>query len=1024
MKKKVNYNKIPRRLLTATMSCVFIISLSSCSGAKNNYGNLDVDSIYATSGNYSVTNGDLWNELKWSASSKLNEQIENVILNEQINKITLVMNNIGKYDSLSNDDKKLFNDSKEEFDNLATYYQKRLVDYVVQDIYDLTYSNDSYWDDVEDLEATEKKILQAKYVDSLLSTYQIEKIGNDTVKDLVNNATQENSNYLTIATNVASLYYPSFAKELLAYDKLSDEIKEGNEADTDPEDTMLGYFSKSDYISKFKSEFGNQQDLNLILIRFKTEDEFNDTLRAFGVKLYNKQYYYLPSETEGQTYKEYCDYYDDYSSIDLSANMRISDKHLLEIFIQMYNYLYGGYRTTLTSSVSGLPTVSELNNLRQVTQAILETDVETTYENTVKLLNENNAKDTVFTKDELDEINTTLSTYLYETLDLDETMYSVATQNYNDSYYIAYKFGEGENTLYGSIYNKDLTDDEIVEILTNEDNSKYKEQLQDALLKDKLTESAITNYLTEAKEDIKVKIYDEATEISYAKDNSSYSKTLKGSKNKNLLATIEYNDKTWNLNIVADDNDENSILIPGSTNKYGVFNDLEKQYGQTTAIDILSTKIIKDTQAYTDSNKDRDLYVEYVETILYNFANEGYSSSGYPSSLGKYNFLMLYFHSADINDIVNNYYRVQFASVKLLTDYSNDKLINLFKTYTDKNYDNYFSLEGSRLVVSFDGDDDTNYDDVNEWKDNVVNFEGKDVTLQEVAKNLVYEMYKEISASPDSHTTKLESLVSEYNSSARVQYDAENPVPVENQWAKYRKLGLTIAVEDFTATNSSVDIDFNLKQRLYDYVDPNGKYQYFKNDTTPTIYIEPLDEQCTNTDNNTIVETKDGYNLILVTSGSTKPSAELKLDDYDDDLLLNIIVKYNDEYYTIENLANDTDKLNNNQIKLYVLEYVSTQTSSLTPSALSSAYTTFLSPVLTRFTGNETQREIILQYIENASGAVKFTTEGYDDLFAKLSQINKDVADDYIDLYEDPTQTANSFSDWWTNLENYLKETN
>ena len=185
MKKKVNYNKIPRRLLTATMSCVFIISLSSCSGAKNNYGNLDVDSIYATSGNYSVTNGDLWNELKWSASSKLNEQIENVILNEQINKITLVMNNIGKYDSLSNDDKKLFNDSKEEFDNLATYYQKRLVDYVVQDIYDLTYSNDSYWDDVEDLEATEKKILQAKYVDSLLSTYQIEKIGNDTVKDLV-----------------------------------------------------------------------------------------------------------------------------------------------------------------------------------------------------------------------------------------------------------------------------------------------------------------------------------------------------------------------------------------------------------------------------------------------------------------------------------------------------------------------------------------------------------------------------------------------------------------------------------------------------------------------------------------------------------------------------------------------------------------------------------------------------------------------------------------------------------------------
>ena len=40
--------------------------------------------------------------------------------------------------------------------------------------------------------------------------------------------------------------------------------------------------------------------------------------------------------------------------------------------------------------------------------------------------------------------------------------------------------------------------------------------------------------------------------------------------------------------------------------------------------------------------------------MLLTFANNYYSQSGYPASMGKYNFLMLYFHTADIDKIIDD----------------------------------------------------------------------------------------------------------------------------------------------------------------------------------------------------------------------------------------------------------------------------------------------------------------------------------------------------------------------------------
>jgi len=261
MSRKLSSKKMPRRLLTVTMSCVFMISLSACSKGYKSNVTLDTDTVYATSGDYSVTKGDLWNELKWSATSYLEDAIDNVVLNDQIQKVNAAVNK-ENFDSLSNEEKELF-ENQESYNQLSEEYKNRLIDYVAQDIYDLEYSNDSYWDEIDDLDETKKKILETTYVDSLYATYKVEKIGENTVSDLVANASTDKNNYLTIAKEITDIYYPMLAKELLAKEAVLKQAEEALEEDEDDEDDSFGLFTITQYADKFKELYANKYDMEI-----------------------------------------------------------------------------------------------------------------------------------------------------------------------------------------------------------------------------------------------------------------------------------------------------------------------------------------------------------------------------------------------------------------------------------------------------------------------------------------------------------------------------------------------------------------------------------------------------------------------------------------------------------------------------------------------------------------------------------------------------------------------------------------
>ena len=448
--------------------------------------------------------------------------------------------------------------------------------------------------------------------------------------------------------------------------------------------------------------------------------------------------------------------------------------------------------------------------------------------------------------------------------------------------------------------------------------------------------------------------------------------------------------------------------------------------------------MIKDTDAYKETKKYNDDYEDYIDNMLLNFSNNGYSSSGYPSSIGKYNFLMLYFHTANIKSIIKNHYRLQAAATKLLADYSNDDLIKFLKNYTDTAYEKYFSLKATRFYVYFDGNEDGTADNVSEWKDRLVEdvnseFYGK--TFEYVAKQLIFDVYTIISASTNAHTDEITSLVEAINGSARVEFE-NNPIKSEALWAKYRHLGLKVQTADISATNSSTDISYSIKQRLYDYANGFGKYtdstgtekdvyyQYFLEDSesVPTCYIEPLNEtDATSTESDQIVESKDGYNLLLVTDGTVRASAEWLEKDNDEKILENLILIYNDEKIKIDNIYTDPDAENTelfteNQIKLYILDYIINGSSTLMPSEISSAVSAFLSPVVSRFTATETQRIIVLSFMKaktnqtvtQLTDVIKFANESYNyksednkGLFYRTLEISQNVADEYSYIYGD-----------------------
>ena len=81
-----------------------------------------------------------------------------------------------------------------------------------------------------------------------------------------------------------------------------------------------------------------------------------------------------------------------------------------------------------------------------------------------------------------------------------------------------------------------------------------------------------------------------------------------------------------------------------------LYTDLEKSYGVNLALDILVQNVLKGLYSVTDAEmKDYD---KQLKTIITNFSQDAYASSGFPASMGRAKFLLLAFGSKDMDEAV------------------------------------------------------------------------------------------------------------------------------------------------------------------------------------------------------------------------------------------------------------------------------------------------------------------------------------------------------------------------------------
>ncbi len=1004
MSKLTKFKRNGRRLLTLGLAPVIAITISSCSSKE--IGPVDNSANYLTVGNYSVTNGEVWDNLKWSAANLFGDFKEQVVLQPQIEDIKTVLadKNNANYN----------------------YYTERLQNYIIEDVYDFDFSLEDHEEEIEDLLETTKKQDIIKYADTIYVNYRVNISTDDIISAL------ENGNYAALEP-LYEIYYNDFASELYAREKLQEEIdKQNEEAKNDDDDSTVGYFTKTEVINRYKDYYLNQGDVNLIMIKFASEDEMNNTLRAFGIKVDDDQFYYLTDTPT--SYNEYISYYEDFDFDTASPNeyfnLDASYGHsiILQLYIAMYNYIYT-YRDAIpnlkaeASDNSAATYFSNANVIdqRSTMQSIIDyydennlvTDAKTDEERVTSIINEAktavDSKYIVYTAEELNDLDSSLYTYVYETLKEPQQVvsgdeydrYSTPSNVYSsDNYqYMIFKYQQ-ETTDDDKLYNEDLTDDELYDAIL-ENTTLYDKIVKD-LTDEDLTSTYITNQLTEATNEVEVKIYDSSIEISYSVNNSNYSKTLSSAPDSNTVASFSYDGRTVNAYVTTEDGK-------------GLWDILEYRNGITAAANILSNKMMKDTEEYKNIPQDIvDNFYSTIEYVLASFANDALASNGYPASIGKYNFLMLYYHTADIDEIVNDVYKVSYVSQQILTDYSSESVVNFFEEFSTKAYNNYFNITAQKLSVYLDIDEDGTPDDIANWKDLTTDFNGQTMTYADIAKELIKKVYSLLEVSTSAHTDALKTIVDNYNASSRFnsheggQFSDEDNYydPIGNEWdfSQFKKLGFAIATEEVTVTNSTTDVDLAIKNGLYDIYKSEG---FEMEDTFPNSYLPSVE--------NSVVEAEDAYNYFVITAASGPSSAKYEESSDEYGLFKDLYYMYNEKVVTIDNVYNDTDVLNFNQIKAYLLEYINSSTSNLLPSDISDSLTNYLSPVLTRFKADGTQFEIVLKYIAGGDTTkLDFANDENDNRLPIILEINQRAADDYTYYGK---EVYNNFSGWWDSLD-------
>jgi hypothetical protein len=609
-----------------------------------------------------------------------------------------------------------------------------------------------------------------------------------------------------------------------------------------------------------------------------------------------------------------------------------------------------------------------------------------------------------YSYDDLTAMNASLRSHVYNTLltesdmaDPEDTLagkpYSGRIQTFGSSRYLVFKLND-DSEQQTVVYDK--TADAFT---THADVDTLKAEIREKLEIARLSTAYISSKITTLYKEISLDIYDNLVRAIY-EQNYGYDGTTKN-RSGNVLAKIDGKE------ILVDD----------------FFNRLEQSYGINLALDLGSNKFLMASEDYTITAAEMTSYKEQFEGIISQFSADNFASAGYPASMGREQFLLTAFGARSNAEAIDQLYVYPNLRQQYLSDmeaHYGEGIYAKLALLAEKQYNNFASINVSHLLVYFDKNGDGTPDNPNDYLDQLSAAE-RTLVLDGLVE-LVREVYAKV-GNYKGFAEGLSALAAEFNNSGRIPR-GNNVVPltpeelrldyqIELTWAEYRKLGFYLKFENIgsaitntsnmnvSTNNTSLDpVFYTRAMELHDLI------KGFSVDESRLPYLD-LYADFIDLDELNKVQSAFGWHLILATSLRDRTSAKFEVRDDEDGRYENAAG------LNIYNANSET--LTASQIKYYLTEQ-KTDEGVVLPTSVQTTVTNYLTPVLTRYNGTFMQRELIFVLLNDATFA-----NGNRARFDMIRTINKRQMNEYLTLdYMGNPLDANYaalYGDWFAILE-------
>ena len=1001
-------------LLIATLSIFILASCSS--GDKTPYGSISADTTYIEINNQKVTQKELYDVLRFNATDHILNLFDKQTFKDELDSI-----DYEKDEDLIQIEKSV---------NSTIFGQTEL-----KAIAKLS--------EVNIAKSIAKYVDNRKLVDPAINTNELLTHINNVVTtaiDTYNNASkleQEELNKTYVfgyEKALLEVYELAYAQKLFAKKQL-DKIQEENK---DKEKPDANYVSEESIVARYNSSYkGKFDSISSLVIRFKSDSEAELARYMTGIKANTQgNWYELPNVSDKDTLSaimtspngkaqekaksviedkninyqkfldanqgilftstEYKTFYDAYV-LNTEDDALLSSEQVLAKFVEIYNYLNDAsydssdletLKNDFTFNYSD-PLFSTNSSLRDAVYALRKSIV-----------------------DENDEDAEVVNPY------------SKGTNSYGGTRFLLYFFDIQEDTdILITVPDEDSKDKDAEKEIFNDTElaKEYHDKILAELLEEKLSSSFISAQIDELYKEAKFTIYDPMIRTIFNFDKGITTKG--GFKDNNTLAnlTLKSHDKELNVSILVDD----------------LYNELEKIYGMSTAIDKIFNQMLLSSDKYSVSSEKRKELEDAFKNVLNNFSSDQLASSGFPKSMGQKTFLLIAFNAKSNKEAFENQYilselRSQYEK-DIESTFENASIYEKFAQLAGRAYTENKGASVSHLLVYVDLDFDGNPDDPSTLTpeqlalfttpDTKYGINGESVDAITGLINLI----KEAAKSYSTITTGISSVVSKYTSGTRFELlPGYLDYELENKFVVFQKLGLLVKYESLGSVTNETNFptaSSGLDATFYNYV-MSDVLDYFSAEdfneaNLPHVFTTPR-----STDNTTSLglETAFGWHTLIGTAAFKGSSA---ISESESDLYVS---EFKDPTITDKEVFlkayNEEDTLTYQQIAIYLKESGEATGVESLPSSVQTAITTYFTPVKNLYDSDNMSLYLSLRFVFGGDYTIKNGVAGLEERLNTLISINENQFFSYSIINGDhPVYTTASkgneyfatvYGDWFT----------